>query len=205
MRPHGFSVSKLSGKSGIWNIISPNNFWSLHLGWALSGRQCAHQAVFLNQCLIFSFIPTAANQRPLNWIVANQKPPLNISIKSETAKKCLLVFPCLRQGPGQAPSVQISILIWGERALGRHREQRHKYQLDNVSDSLLQFSRVMAQIQCDTYFTHPLKSFRPLTSFQKLVGSFIIHLNGTRHSFIPLDIWNKWAKGQLMSWLWLET
>ena len=112
-----------SWKSGIWNIISPNNFWSLHLGWALSGRQCAHQAVFLNQCLIFSFIPTAANQRPLNCIVANEKPPLNISIKSETAKKCLLVFPCLRQGPGQAPSVQISILIWAERALGRHRAE----------------------------------------------------------------------------------
>ena len=79
--------------------------------------------------------------------------------------------PMSAAGPG-ASCVCTNLDIDMSRASFGQTQRRHKYQLDNVGDSLLQFSRVMAQIQCDTYFTHPLKTFTPFTSFQKLVWEF---------------------------------
>ena len=97
-----------------------------HLGCALSGRPGAHQTVFLNQCLIFhsnsSNSQSEASKLHCGQSEASITEHLNQVWDSETAKKCLLVFPCLQRGPGQVVSVQISILIWAERALGRHRE-----------------------------------------------------------------------------------
>ena len=133
----------------IWSLMSPDVPWFLcfkiysgksgisfhqttsdlsHLGGDPVGGQVlpAHQTVFLNQCLIFHY----SNSQPIRgfhtayWPIRSPHwTSQSKSRMSETAKKCLLVFPRLQRGPGQAPSVQISILIWAEQALGRHRRK----------------------------------------------------------------------------------
>ena len=65
--------------------------------------------------------------------------------------------PTSAEGPG-ASSVCTNLDIDMSGASIGQTEERHKYQLDNAGDSLLQFSRVMAKLsQCVTYF-----SFSPI-------------------------------------------
>ena len=87
----------------------------------------------------------------------------------------------------------LACLAWGELCLHksrywyeqreRERERRHKYQLDNAADSLLQ--SYGSTSQCDTYFTHYIEIYwnivktRPVhwkKEFLKISFSFIIHV-----------------------------
>ena len=65
--------------------------------------------------------------------------------------------PTSAEEPG-ASSVCTNLDIDMSGASMGQTEERHKYQLDNAGDSLLQFSRVMVKLsQCVTYF-----SFSPI-------------------------------------------
>ena len=83
--------------SGIWNIISPNNFWSLlfrrRAQWVARCPPCsAHQTLFLNHCLIFYFLMASpAKQRLPNCVLTNKEDPLGIEHLNQSLKRLRLL------------------------------------------------------------------------------------------------------------------
>ena len=144
----------------IWNIISPNNFWSLPFRrWTQWAARCSQLTkLYFSINVWYSIIPTASQPgASILRIDQSEAPTEHLNQSLECLRLLRSVSWCSHvcRGPG-ASSVCTNLDIdMSGVSIG---QETHKYQLDNVGDSLLQFSRVMAKLsQCVTYF-----SFSPI-------------------------------------------